>query len=75
MSFIVKHKKMILNLIAALVAILMLVNPGLLEGMGFAKEKQTAVLTFVGFLVAILNIIFHQIELEDKTDVPTEEKK
>lgn len=54
---IFKSKTMWLNAIMALVAVAAFINPELLTALGFSTENQQSVLTIVGTITALLNIV------------------
>jgi uncharacterized membrane protein len=54
-------KTMWLNLIVAIVAILAFVNPELLTAIGVEEARQKDVLTLVGTVTALLNLVLRAI--------------
>ncbi|MBS1645706.1 MAG: hypothetical protein JST67_00050 [Bacteroidetes bacterium] len=59
MKALFSSKAFWLNFIAGIIAILLLVNPELLNSFGLTPTKQQPILTTIGFIVAVLNIILH----------------
>jgi len=54
---IFKSKTMWINAILIITAVILLVNPSVLTSFGIFPENQSNVLTLLGFLGAVLNII------------------
>lgn len=54
---ILKSKTFWLNFISACLAILSILNPDLLNGLGLGADAQTKVLSVIGALTTVLNII------------------
>lgn len=73
MKSIFKSKTMWLNLITGILSVVALINPELLGAFGLTAEQQHKILTGVGFLVAVLNMILRMNTTQPVGIKPTED--